>query len=607
MKNQHLLFFLIPMFSFSQKPIFVTSTVKSATVYAQSALISENINVLLPKGNTEIIVKNISNNLNENTIQITAPANITVLSAQITNDYISEFEIDEQNPTIKKVRDSVKLIENVLQKTTNSRNTDLKTIELLDKNQQVWGNNNGLNVTELSKMVTFYQQNRTAISNNIDENDAKIDRLNQLLQKLNDKLEFSTTQNEKSSKGKLVMQVMNDLAGNTNFDITYVTNSASWKPMYDLRVNNVVDPINLIYKAQVTQNTGVDWKKIKLSLSSGNPNQNNTPPALNSWFLQYQKPPVALRDKENSEIKLMLQGKVAGVQINNDDGYIAHAPKITIRGNRSTGDGNDALIVIDGKISSPTELGEIPSSRIKSTNILKGDAGAALYGSTGAKGVVIVTTKQGMEDYTSLQENQLNVSFDIDIPYDVISNNKAHNVDLKTLKIPASFRSFVVPRIEKETFLMADILDYSKFNLLPGEANIIFEGTYVGKTFIAANQTSDTLSLSMGRDKKVVVTREKVADKSGIKFLSSKKEQTITFDITIRNNKKELVNVTVKDQYPLSTDKEVEIELLENSNANIDAETGILNWTLNLKPTETKKLRVTYKVRYPKDKTFSNL
>ena len=154
---------------------------------------------------------------------------------------------------------------------------------------------------------------------------------------------------------------------------------------------------------------------------------------------------------------------------------------------------------------------------------------------------------------------------------------------------------------------MAEINEYSKYNLLPGEANIIFEGLYVGKTVINPNQTSDTLNLSMGRDKKISIKREKVVDKSGTRFLSSKKEQTFTYDITVRNNKKEAADILLKDQYPLSTDKEIEIELLESSNAKVNKETGILTWSLKLNTGETEKIRISYKVKCPKDKTIENL
>ncbi len=212
-----------------------------------------------------------------------------------------------------------------------------------------------------------------------------------------------------------------------------------------------------------------------------------------------------------------------------------------------------------------------------------------------------------ISNYTTVNENQLNISFDIDILYDILSNGKAHSVALKEIKIPATFKYYAAPKLEKEAFLLAEIVDYSKYNLLRGEANIIFEGMYVGKTQINPGQTSDTLSLSMGRDKKISISREKVADKSGTKFLSSKKEQTFTYDITVRNNKKETAKLMLKDQYPLSQDKEIEIELLQSDGAKVNAETGILTWDLDLKPNETKKIRISYRVKYPKDKVIDNL
>ena len=212
-----------------------------------------------------------------------------------------------------------------------------------------------------------------------------------------------------------------------------------------------------------------------------------------------------------------------------------------------------------------------------------------------------------MNDYTSIEENQLNITFDIDIPYDILSNGKMHSVALKDLKLPATYKYYAVPKMEKEAFLLAELNDYGKYNLLPGEANIIFEGMNVGKTYINPNQTQDTLNLSMGRDKKIAIKREKVIDKSGTKFLSSYKEQTFTYDITVRNNKKEEIQMLLKDQFPLSTDKDITIEYLDKDGAKHNEETGVLTWEIKLKSNETKKYRISYRVKYPKDKVIGNL
>lgn len=524
--------FCFSAIAFAQKPIFTSAKIKSATVYSNSAELLQSASVTLPSGTSEIVIKNVADYVNENTIQIGAPANVTVLSVQFTRNFISEYEIDESNPMIKRVRDSIMLIEKEMGKIANEKVSYSKTIDLLDKNQNVAGQNSGLNVTELIKLVDYYRAKRNELSNLVDALYEKENKLKDKLSKLNSKLELNTQKQEKTSQGKLVIQVMTDAASSVNLDINYLTNNASWSPFYDLRADNINSPINLMYKAKVVQNTGIDWKKVKLTLSSGNPNQNNTAPILQAWFLRFGYP--------------------------RNYGYI-----------------ND-----------DTKMNEVVVT---------------------AYGIKKDKTESSLSNYTTINENQLNVSFDIDIPYDILSNGKAHSVALKDLKLPATYKYYAVPKAEKEAFLLAEISEYSKFNLLPGEANIIFEGMYVGKTMINPNQTSDTLNLSMGRDKKIAIKREKIADKSGTKFLSGYKEQTFTYDITVKNNKKEAIEMLLKDQYPISTDKEITIELLDNGKAKVNLETGILTWDIKLGAGETKKFRISYKIKYPKDKFIDNL
>lgn len=538
MKKFSVFLFLISAISFAQKPIFTTAKVKAATVYFNAAELTQNTSVNLPAGSSEIVIKNVANQLNENTVQIGAPGSLTVMSVQFTNNYISEFEIDESNPVIKKVRDSITLVQKEIGKIQIEKVSHSKTIELLDKNQLVAGQNSGLNVAELIKMVDYYKAKRTELNNSVTTLQEKENKFNETLRRLNSKLEINTKNEEKNSTGKLILQVMNETAGTVNLDINYITNSATWNPFYDLRAESIKDPINMMYKAQVIQNSGIDWKKVKLTLSSGNPNQNNVAPILQAWFLRYAAPEVYY-------------------EYNNSDAKSNTLSEVVVQG-----------------YGSAAKRKELASS---------------------------------VSNYTSINENQLNVSFDIDIPYDILSNGKVHSVALKEIKLPATYKYYAVPRVDKEAFLLAEISDYSKYNLLPGEANIIFEGMYVGKTSINPNQTSDTLNLSMGRDKKISIKREKVADKSGTKFLSSYKEQVFTYDLTIRNNKKEEVSLLLKDQYPLSTDKEVTIELLEDGKAKANPETGILTWELKLTPNETRKIRISYKVKYPKNKVFDNL
>ena len=517
----------------AQKPIFTTAKTTAATVYFNAAELMQSATVNLPIGASEIVIKNVANSVNESTIQIRVPSTVTVLSTQFTDNYISEFEADENNPKIKKVRDSITMVLKEIKKIQIQAAATAQTSALLDKNQAVGGANSGLNVGELIKLVDFYKLKRIELDNNIVELQELEQNWNKKLQYLNDKLDFNTKDIEKSSAGKLILQVTNSAAGTATINFSYITNTATWAPFYDLRADNVLAPLNLVYKAQVTQNSGVDWKKITLKLSSGMPNQNNTAPTLQPWFLKYKEVHAAY-------------------------GYVKTAQ------------------------ADYEMMQSAPALRAKST------------------------TPTATVNAT-IAESQLNITFDISSPYDIASNGKVHSVALKELQMPVLYKYYAAPKLEREAYLMAEINNYSSFNLLPGDANIIFEDLYVGKTTINPNETTDTLKINMGRDKRIAIKRDKVIDKSGIKFLSSFKEQTFTFETTIRNNKKEPIEILVTDQYPISTNKDIIVELLVNDDAKINSETGILTWTVKLAQSSSKKIRISYKVRYPKDQNIDNL
>lgn len=597
---------LIYAIAMAQKPIFTSAKTKAVTVYFSGAEITQSTMVNLPVGTSEIVIKNVADYLNENTVQIGAPKNVTVLSVQFSDNYVSEYKPDESNPLIKKVQDSILYVQKELKKIQIDKNSHQQTIEILDKNKEIRGANSGLNVAELMKLVEYYKSKRIELDNAVVLLVEKETKWKKILEDLNNKLEINTQKEEKISEGKLILQVMNEAAGNVNLDISYITNSASWQPFYDLRTENINASIDLSYKAKVTQSTGIDWKKVKLTLSSGNPNQNNVAPLLQAWFLSYGKD-KEFEDRPNASVLASLQGTAPGLTIISSSGTPGSAKfDGYIRGASSINGDTDPLIIINGIPSTSENFRNLNQNNIKSVSVLKDTAATSIYGDKGANGVVLITTKN-MNDYTTIEEQELNVSFDIDIPYDILSNGKAHSVSLKDIKIPATYKYYAAPKVEKEGFLMAELNDYAKYNLLPGEANIVFEGMYVGKTMINPNQTQDTLNLSMGRDKKISIKRERITDKSGTKFLSSYKEQTFTYDIIVRNNKKEEINMLLKDQYPLSTDKEITVELLDKDGAKANEETGILTWEIKLKPNETKKHRISYKVKYPKDKIIGNL
>lgn len=207
-------------------------------------------------------------------------------------------------------------------------------------------------------------------------------------------------------------------------------------------------------------------------------------------------------------------------------------------------------------------------------------------------------------DFTSVKENQTNIEFKIDVPYTINADGKKNVVEVQKISIPSTYEYYCAPKLDKDAFLLAHATGWEAYNLISGEMNLFFEGTYVGKSYLDVSNTNDTLDISLGRDKNIVVTRTKLKEFSKKNLIGSSKKETRSFDIEIRNKKKQAVNIIVEDQFPLSTNKEIEIEQLEKSDAKINSDTGIMTWKFELKPAENKKLKMQYSVKYPKEQNI---
>lgn len=194
------------------------------------------------------------------------------------------------------------------------------------------------------------------------------------------------------------------------------------------------------------------------------------------------------------------------------------------------------------------------------------------------------------------------VTFDITTPYTITSDGKVQTIEIQRTTTPAEYKYITVPKLSPVAYLTGNITDWAKQNLIGGEATLYFENTFVGKSYLNVNQLKDTLTVSLGTDNSILVKREKRQDFTSKKVLGSNKTETYSFLITVRNNKSTPVRITVNDQIPISSNSGIEVEAVELSGGKHDSQTGEVKWDLNIKPTETRQLILTYSVKYPKDK-----
>jgi uncharacterized protein (TIGR02231 family) len=199
-------------------------------------------------------------------------------------------------------------------------------------------------------------------------------------------------------------------------------------------------------------------------------------------------------------------------------------------------------------------------------------------------------------------EKPTSVNFEIKTPYTIKSDNKSYTVDMEAYQLPAGFQYYSVPKIDKTAFLIANITDWEKYNLLEGEANIFFEEAYVGKTLLDTRSATDTLQISLGQDKNVIVSREKAKEFTTKQFIGNKKEESKSWKLSVRNNKNQAINMIVLDQVPVSTLEEIEVSVQNISGGKQDTESGEIKWEFMLDPKAKKDFGLDYSVKYPKNK-----
>ncbi len=207
--------------------------------------------------------------------------------------------------------------------------------------------------------------------------------------------------------------------------------------------------------------------------------------------------------------------------------------------------------------------------------------------------------------YTMVSQHQTNLEFSIRIPYDIPSDNKQYTIHIQEYKLPATYQYYCAPKLDRDAFLIARVTGWEDFNLLPGEINLFFEDTYVGKSMLNVRTTSDTLDLSLGRDRNIIVTRIRLADFTADKVIGNSRQETRGWEINARNNKKQPVKLMIEDQFPVSMNKDIQVDAVEYSGAALNKETGKLQWMLSLGPSQEKKLKAAFTVKYPKDRQLN--
>jgi len=259
----------------------VKTSVSELTVFLTGGEVTRFAPVKIKKGRNKIIFTGISTVIDQKSIQFSADKSHKLVSVSTEMDYISFVE---SNPRIKKIKDSLEIIYDTQSDLRNEKAAYQSEKQLLETNKSIKGTQQNLSVEELRNMAVYYRTRMMEINKTVSAYDKKINTLNSKVYLYNQQL-LELNYKESSHSNQIIVTIDADEAKELKTELKYVVSNCGWQANYDLSATDINSEIKLKYKAKVYNNTGNDWKNVKLTLSTSNPNLSASAPILKPWYL----------------------------------------------------------------------------------------------------------------------------------------------------------------------------------------------------------------------------------------------------------------------------------------------------------------------------------
>ncbi len=615
------LLLILPLVSQAEpEPTGLDSKLERVTVFLNGAQVSRKAQTAIPAGKSVFYFKNLSPKLDKESIQLKAQGDFTVVSVQTEQSY---YETGAgrlaRNKEYEKRKADIEARQQV----------DLKLLDvykqeetLLLKNQALGGREQSLKASEIREAADFQRQRLTEVYTRQLEINRKLKAYSEELKELNQQ---QTVQLSRADQRVTEVWVTINAAkpvAVTPLTLSYFVSDAGWIPSYDLRAYDLSKPLKLGYKAQVFQFSGEDWDQVKLSLSTADPRRKNGQPELRPWYAgtpndypELRSPLPSLLNtsvtqvmgKVSDELGMPLPGVSVGltetsmVSVTDENGMyrLSIPPRVSSRAQLRF-----------SQVGYQTELRSILTPEVHV--VLKADQQSlnevvvAGYGLQRRETAAMSNALSGRVNAAlplEIQEKQAptSLTYQIEMPYSIASDGKSYAVEIKEEELPARYVYTAVPKLTPDVMLTAEIADWSNYQLQEGEMSLFLEGTFVGKTQLSLPVSSDTLRLTIGRDASVQVNRKAVREFSKTSFWGNNRIQDFTYEINLRNTRKQAIALTVYDQFPLSNAKSIEILNKKAPQAQVNEETGLVTWHLRLEAGKAEDLRIEYRIQSPKE------
>jgi uncharacterized protein (TIGR02231 family) len=531
-----------------------TSDVKKVTVFLTGAELSHEAKIKLKKGKNIVTLVGLSPRLDERSINLDpGTSDVNVLYINSHTNHLAERKDNEKISTLKDslefYRDKIALLKLEQEALSTEKS-------LLFKNQSI-GGQPGVSVADIEKSADFYRKRSNEINLLIFKNDKLKSKLEKERWRYSKQLsELDATVNPPTSDITVTLVANKDLEANMGFK--YIIPTAGWTPKYDIRTEGTGAQVKLVYRAILFNNSGLDWKDIKITLSTASPEIGITIPQLGKWFLG---------NEQAAETDQMAQ-------------YLQVTPGVVATEKLQERSGGALDYDLDGNTVSKLSVNNEMYDRMSAGNVSMKQKNQVMF--------------------KKIEVDMLSTEYTIDQPYTIYSDSKPYTVDVLEKTVNATYEYKAVPALEKDVFLQTKIALKDLPELVSGDASVYFGGSYIGKTFIKTIDLEDSLEVSLGRDKKIQMIRKESKQDYQRSIVGNYEKEVLKYETTIKNTRDVPVTIIIEDQVPVASSSDQEVSVNDISGGLLDKASGKVTWKYMLAPGETNVIKLGYTTKYPK-------
>lgn len=330
-------------------------------------------------------------------------------------------------------------------------------------------------------------------------------------------------------------------------ELSYQIGGASWRPLYDARLETESGDLQLVQYGEVRQGTGEDWSQATLTLSTARPARTTVLPQLEAWFVDFV------------ELARLQEGALSSSELRN----LQDAMQKGVAGGQAPA-------------GEPAEPEAMMPATAGTAQVVAGEF-AAEYRIPGESAVP--------------------------------SDNEPHKFVIAERALAAKLAVRTAPKIAPEAHLYGEIAFTGEAPWLPGPVALFRDNAFVGTTGIGILRPGETFKLAFGPDDRVRVSyRLETGERSREGLINKDRRIERRYLIEIANHHARPMEITVLDQLPVARDERIEVELLrattKPSAQDFDDRKGVLAWTDSYAANEERQIRFAYAVTYPEGQTL---